>query len=250
MNNFTDLEALYRYITVTHGFTGFVGKFTLCLLLYFLHTGNQRPGRRILNGVLAWHFAMAIAFLGGLGGTSLALRAACLCALVPLVLALVRNDVPWRILPEGSGASSAALVAYAVAMIFPFWSGRSLLGSVLFSPLGALPHQSLLVLTILLVVTGQRAGWPLICGTFAAAFLLGSIDIINGGRISGWLLWGATAVLTARFFLPLALGEMIGQPADQPPATKVIEGSVKSPPDNSQTMKEPAGSDRKKWDLR
>ena len=245
MNTFTTLEELYRYVTVTHGFTGLVGKFTVLLMMYFLHTGNERPGRRILSGVLAWHFVMGIAFLGGLGATSHALRAACLAALVPLVLAVMRDDVPWRILPEGSGPHASAIGAYALALVFPFWSGRGFLESVLFSPLGALPHQTLAFLSTLLIVTGLRAGWPLIGGTFAATLLIGSIDVLSAGRLSGWVLLAAAAALGARFLAPLALGELVDNSSTEPSAPSVAAASAPPP-----APKSASASGGKKWDLR
>lgn len=181
-----------------------MAKLPLLLALVAVNAGNQKPGRQVLSAVLAAHFLIACFMaLGTNALTSLfaiisaGLAAAC-------VMAALKNEVPWRVLPEYEAGKWAAVLAYTVAFLWPFSMTPSPVSpwAVIASPMAILPHLSLLVALIMLASTQRAVELFFAYTALAAALVIGGLEAFAGDRPIGIALLGVGGIAAWLYFAP------------------------------------------------
>jgi hypothetical protein len=182
------LAGYYNSIVVTQWPTGLIAKVPLLLALYLVQTGNIHPGRRLVVGVLAAHFALAAFLSLGVGGATWVVCLVSLAMLVVCGVMLAGAPPAITVLPVNPAPRYAALLALVLAFVYPFWDFLTPWARPVFSPMGALPHQSLLVAAVLAVVSAASLPRYFAATTAVAAVVLGLMDFYVAGRASGWLL--------------------------------------------------------------
>lgn len=238
------LENFYWMLVIHHSASGFTSRIPLLLFMYLVATGNQKPGRRLLSGVLAAHFAISWYISVGVGGQIMPLALVSFALLASCAWLTWSEETPWKILPESGGLKVLAILGYVLAFTWPFWRFLSWWAGPFFSPMAVLPHQTLAVLLILLAVTGRGAPILLLVVAGVSSLVIAAIDLLYAGIWTSLLLplLGLTAV-GCHF-----LGEM-------PAAEKPREEGKSSKPtqkeaDESEAPKEEQKQGGRKWDVR
>lgn len=217
----SDLQGFYAYVTLINGLTGLVGKLSLGLTLAAVAMGNRRPGQKILVIVLAVHALSAAYVTSATAAEGLrepmanaAGPVTWLSLLLAVGFALLawRGEEDWRTIhPTQPAITVAAWAAIAWAFWMPVYS-QSMLGAVLWSPMAALPHSTLIVAGALAWMSArggdQRRNW-FVAGTCAGLALY---DVALGRA------WSSLALLVP------AIGILVEQRLQAPePAPRAVE---------------------------
>ncbi len=239
------LDKVIHPLIVTHGPTGLVAKFSLLLVLVLVHTGNERPGFRLLTGFFLAHFLIGAYTVSGIEGIGK------LVALASLVLAgaaawsLARESVRWKVLPDEQPGLALAVVGYAIAFWFPLWPGQGPGRAIFFSPMGAIPHQTLVVLLVLSAASGSSGSAALRRTGLGAAAVIGLLEIFAGSGLRAGVLLVAAAVTALQ---PVLQGQLLRRLEEQPEEAPGRSRSVPSPPEEEKGGQ--PESPKRKWDLR
>lgn len=152
------VATFYSHIALVHGLTGFVGKLALALVVGLIAAGNRKPGEQLLLIVCLLQFLMsgylAVSYLGEAGLGSMPVPVASIAFIMAVVLGIalvkpegrwtVRHPQPWRVWAGG------ALLIWA--LYFPAFNdgwpefARGWGRAIFLSPVGVLPHSTLLAL--------------------------------------------------------------------------------------------------------
>jgi hypothetical protein len=232
------LAVFYRYMAVTQGTTGLTAKLALGALLYIVHAGELRQARTLLHSAILALFFVSFFLADGDAWTITGVAFLSLAMTCVAGYALWRErNTEWRIVPEDQPWLGITIAAYVIAFAFPFWDFRNVVSRVVFSLMGPLPHQTLLVVLILCAVTGKGSARVLGWAAVACASLLGLLDLIAVQRWSSLLLLVAAGVAAWRML-------DLSKPGDGDPAP-VRRVEIKEAADS-----EPAKTDGRKWNLR
>lgn len=246
------LENYYWTMVMQHAPSGFVSRIPLLLFLYLVATGNERPGRRFLTIVFAAHFGLS-ALMGAAVGGEVRLIALLSAALFGVCgWYSWREETAWKVLPDGSVLRTLAIIGYTIAFIYPFWRFLSWWAGPFFSPMGVLPHQSLLALLVLLAVTGRAAPRPLVYTAIICSLVLAAVDLAL--TTQPWAVVVALAGLVALVVSLLPTGQATVEGGDSaqeaaPPSKGTGDAEKpagKAPP----AARPPKGKPGRKWDLR
>lgn len=236
------MESFYRDLIFLQGPTALVAKVSLLLVLYLVHSGNERPGFRLLTSVLLAHFLIAAYLTTGSKGAVLFLPMLSLAMAAAAGYSLAKEPVRWVVLPgEWRGLY---LAGYLLAFWFPFWPNQGPLAAILFSPMAALPHQSLLVLLVLSMASGGSGPVALRWTGAGVAAILGIIECV-----AGW--WPRGAILLLASGVCLATHPAWRKRADPSPDQEPSRAPAQAPPVRPATPSDPPqeGTPRK-WDIR
>lgn len=244
------LENFYWTMVLHHSASGFVSRIPLLVVLYLVATGNQQPGRRFLTGVLAAHFFLCWMMSVGVGGQITLVSLMSLALFGSCAWIAWSEETPWRILPKNPALSILVTLGLALAFIWPFWKYLSWWAGPFFSPMGVLPHQTLVVLLILLAMTGRESPRLLVIVGAASALVLAAIDMIYAGK------W-TTSFIAVLGLVALGL-HFIAPHAKAPAEDGDDEGEKKAPATTDRKqVEDPPGEERKekkaagkKWDVR
>lgn len=242
---FPMLDKAIHPLIVTHGPTGLVAKFSLLLVLALVQTGNERPGFRLLTGFFLAHFLVGAYTVSGIEGGGK------LVALASLVLAgaaawsLARESVRWKVLPDEQPALALAVVGYVIAFWFPLWPGQGPGRAIFFSPMGAIPHQTLVVLLVLSAASGAAGSVVLRRTGLAAAVVIGLVELFAGSGLRAGVLLVAAA---SSGLLPMLQGLIQRRGVEQPEEAPSRQRPV--PTAAPEKKEAPPEAPKRKWDLR
>lgn len=181
------IQALYANAPRINVGTAIAARVALASVLYLVHSGNRRPGQRLLTATLA--VLMVSGFVVSVsraldpppGVTDLVplVATVCLGSAIALFWGTVQHEGEWSVLPPASPRNSRRGMAaglLVLAFYFPFFR-TGWLASAWASPLGVLPHQALLIGLLVAWASGSNVprlpAWTLCC----ASILLGLTDV-------------------------------------------------------------------------
>lgn len=243
----------YDYIVVLQQPTSVVMKLSVLAGLVLMAREPGALARQLLTLIFAAHFLSA-AFLsmGGGGGTRIIMLLSFALAVICGVAAL-KGPPDWRVMPEGETASIATVFGYFLLITFPFWPMLDgVFRSLVFSPMGILPHQTVGVLLLLLALGGTRHRGALSLAAILMGLLTGLLDLIWAyGLIGGLLLAGS--IVTAFRVYPRELRAIVLSPEEpvsadkEPDRPRARRSEEEAPQSRSETPKKKTGN--RKWDL-
>lgn len=249
------LENYYWTMVMQHAPSGFVARIPLLVMLYLVATGNVTPGRRFLTIVFAAHFAMSSLMAVTVGGEVRIVALVSFALFVACAWFAWREETAWKILPDGGILRALVIAGYTIAFVYPFWRFLSWWAGPFFSPMGVVPHQSLLALLVLCAVSGRSTPRPLMFTAVACAFVLAAADLALTSQ--PWAILLPTAALAA-LVTSLVDFQRIGSfkgdsrpdPGESRPPTRKSTPAEKS---GEPAPSPPKGGKKKagrKWDLR
>lgn len=246
MNEFLQtLPEFYERIRTLQSGTPFFSRMSLALALMLVATGNQKPGYRLLTGVLLAHFIIGLYVTSDYPGAAFLLIPIHLVMIASLGWTLYADDSRWVVLPEDGSWSITAIGAYIAIFWFPFFPPGFRLSDLFFSPMGLLPHQTLLVSLMLLLFSRERVSVALIWTVVGCSAYLALLE-----------------VLTQRFFPAIVLLVLAGavvyqqlkpqisrfyEPREKP-RPKAKEAKPAAPP--QAPVQEKSTKTGRKWDIR
>lgn len=245
METQTSLLAHYTQVAILHGPTGFVGKVALLSLMLLLAQAHGKAIVQLAGLIIAVQSFSSAAIALGEGQTALVSLVGCLLGFSSLIL-IWKPEGAVRSLPEGGWRLGLALVLWAWAIWFPVFSHpKSVAGmfKALFgSPVGALPHPT--ILATLVVVFSSRPNAPRILGWAAVAsgVILGVGDSVLAG-IHSSLVLAAFAALVGWEMLRSASQVGVAED-DTPPVDKAA-----TRPRRKSAAEEPEGP-RRVWKIK
>ncbi len=212
------LHEYYRSVAIVHGVTAIIAKMSLAVALWLVAAGNQKPGYRLLTGVFLCHFLTASLLAVGSTWYAAPVLMVALAMAAAAAYSLVKEpEVAWIPVPDSEIWRPLAWIGYAVAMFLPLWTIRSLGRPIVYSPIGILPHQTLLALLILSASSGNVGSRVIRIAVAPATIVLGLVDVFMGDRIIGIVLLVASAAYIASRLIPgLRMVEFSAEEPDEP----------------------------------
>lgn len=198
MEFFEALSAHYKDLAITQGLSGLMGKISLIAVIGIYLDGVLRDRGRYLAGIFAVHFFTAFYMNIAAGGGALLIGLASLALLGASIKTILdRQADVWEIAPEDAFWGPLVWIAYGFALIYPFWANQTVIGRIFYSLTAVTPHQTLMVLLLLLALRGQEAPRLLTHTAIASAILIAVIDSLAGNLQTGFgpLLYGMIALL-------------------------------------------------------
>jgi hypothetical protein len=184
MPSIDNLLSFYFTIAKSYWLMGVTSRLALAAALYVVWAGNKRPGWRLLSGAFSVLFLLAGFIAFGNEGPVVVLSLSSLALAAAFGVSAYRDDAEWQVAPREGGGLFLVLAVYLFAFEFPFWGVYGYVFSAFFPPFGPLPHQTLLVVLLCLMLSGKRI--PLYTGlaSMVLGVVIGLLDLLGSGNVT------------------------------------------------------------------